>query len=352
MKQGTTLSFCPKLCGAPFVFERFHLMKKKTIVKIILDAAMLVTLALLYNKSAISMAFHEIAGLCLIGALVIHLALNGRWLVNVTRKFFSKASSARTRFLYLLNFFLLISFLSVGVSGIAISKVVFAEVLPNASVSEKQSDTAAAPANSGAAAADQTTVSGESSQTGAPAGGHSNSSQIWKTVHYTGAALTLILAGIHLGMHYKYLTGIFRRWIYMPGLPGRAVAAVLVTVLLVTGVYSMATTSFTRWLTMPFSTSQSAGLGGEQKQGISIPGGHADTQSKSEAFSAPADSGQNSSGSTAKEKPSAGRGQQQKGGFLSAAKTFIQYGSISFVFAAVTVGVSKLFGKKKKQLTT
>ncbi len=205
-------------------------MKKKTIVKIILDVLMILVISLMYSKQALGIAFHEIGGLILIGVFFIHKGLNFEWIRRVTVKF-AKADG-KTRVMWIVDALMLVAFLAVGLSGILISKVAF----PGLTVQ------------------------------GGP----------WKTIHYSCAALSLILVGVHLGLHFNYLKGIFSRWIKLP----RVVAVALTVVLMAYGAYGVATTSFARWLAMPFSTSQQGGEGG---RGGQFPG--AESQSSGETAS-------------------------------------------------------------------
>jgi hypothetical protein len=70
---------------------------KKNIIKILLDVMMAAILVLLYNSHAISLAFHEIAGL-----FIIHCLLNKKWITAITAKFFNKSLAPRIR-LFLLS---------------------------------------------------------------------------------------------------------------------------------------------------------------------------------------------------------------------------------------------------------
>lgn len=189
-------------------------MKKKTVVKIVLDAAMLIAIALMYSKQALGISFHEIGGLILIGVFFIHKGLNFSWIAHVTRRL--RDVNGRARLRWIVDALMLVSFLTVGISGILISKIAF----PGLAVP------------------------------GGP----------WKVMHYFAAALSLILVGVHLGMHWMYLKGILGRRVRAP----RVVALALAAVLLAYGVYGIATTSFVRWLSMPFTSSAQGGSHGDQ----------------------------------------------------------------------------------------
>ena len=59
-------------------------MKNRKYGKLLLDLVLLVLLALMYQKKVISMHFHEIGGLVLMGLFFLHKALNWKWIRGVT----------------------------------------------------------------------------------------------------------------------------------------------------------------------------------------------------------------------------------------------------------------------------
>ncbi len=306
-------------------------MKKKTIVKIVLDVLMTVVIALMYRKQALGLAFHEIGGLALIGVFFIHKGLNFTWIRRVTVKL-TKAD-ARTRLMWIVDALMLVSFLAVGVSGIFISKVAF----PGLAVR------------------------------GGP----------WKSIHYGSAALALMLVGVHLGLHFRYLRGIFSRWVRLP----RVAAAALAAVIFVYGVYGIATTSFTRWLSMPFTWSAEGGEGfrgsgqfhgaRNGSDGSSVNSNAQlsgrDSDPSSQDFSAHSDSDSTKASGVSESTAAAsgetgsmraytsrrGEGFGDRGGKTTGAGgalvTFLQYFSIMFVFAALTTLLSRLFKGRKLQ---
>ena len=291
-------------------------MKKKTVVKVALDVLMLAVIALMYRKQALGLAFHEIGGLLLIGIFFVHKGLNFKWIRRVTVKL--RTADNRTRLMWIVDALMLVAFLIVGVSGIMISKVAF----PGLAVQ------------------------------GGP----------WKSLHYGCAALSLILVGVHLGLHYRYLKGIFSRWIRLP----RAVAAVLVLFLMAYGAYGVAATSFTRWLAMPFSADAQRGEG---SRGGNFPGAQPADASQSSESTVPIDASQpsestqsvdatlpegESDGSGRDRAPgdgqSFGRGghEEPSGSALGALSTLAQFTSIAFLFAALTALIDRALRKKSR----
>lgn len=205
-------------------------MNLKTAIRLAFDLLMLVAMVLLYNTRATGLAYHEIAGLVLFAFFVIHLVSNRLWITAITSRLASGALPARTVFSYGVSLCLLAAFLAVGVSGIAISRVVFDF--------------------------------------------HSNW-PVWKIVHKTGAAIALILTGIHLGLHHAFILGMLAKWFSIPdtrsilhelqiarpflgiSLSAKSRSFLLktfVALVLAGGGASFATTPFFRWLSLPFVT--------------------------------------------------------------------------------------------------
>jgi hypothetical protein len=183
---------------------------KKNIIKIALDIVMIVVLALLYNSHAAAMSFHEIAGLAVCGLFVIHCLLNIKWIVGVSKRFFSKSLSIKVRIGYIVNLLLLVTFVFVIISGIQTSQVLF------------------------------------------PADSHGSG---WRCIHHFCAAVSIILVGVHLGLHWSFVSGMFKKAIRIKSAVIRkAIAMALLVGVLFFGAYSIATSSFTSWIAEPFVT--------------------------------------------------------------------------------------------------
>ncbi|MEH7309055.1 DUF4405 domain-containing protein [Neobacillus drentensis] len=142
---------------------------KKNYTKSVLDLMMAITFVLLMNPSVLNgLPFHEIAGLIIGVAILIHIGLNYRWVVNTTNKIFDAKLPKKTRFSYLLNILLLISMAAVIITGILISRV----VLPSIAIQ----------------------------------GGHSI-----RGIHGFSADATLALVGLHIGVHWQWVMSICKR---------------------------------------------------------------------------------------------------------------------------------------------
>lgn len=72
------------LTGNGFSKYAFY-MKNKW--KLLIDLIMVFVFVTLYDKHAISLEYHEIAGFAVLGIALVHLALNWRWVVGTTKTF-------------------------------------------------------------------------------------------------------------------------------------------------------------------------------------------------------------------------------------------------------------------------
>lgn len=289
--------------------------KHKRLLKLTLDAIMLILLVLMYKKQVISLAFHEIGGLALIGLFVIHHLVNAKWIGSVTRKLFCKGTPGLVRARYIVDVLLLLAFLAIGVTGILISKVVFSFHIQGN----------------------------------------------FKTLHYFASALAIILMGVHLGLHAGYIFGKALRKGASKAV--KVALCVIIAVMIAFGGYSLFTTSFLRYLAAPL---QSAGMShGEFRPNgdVALDGSSGERPSDlSELPELPTDSSAqppqgdaDASDSSDSERSqgsmpdgAAGRGEGQgEGGSSNAALLIAQYVSIITLFGAATYGILKLTGKRK-----
>ncbi|XJZ26541.1 DUF4405 domain-containing protein [Bacillota bacterium Lsc_1132] len=144
-------------------------MRKINYFKFALDLLMGVTFVLLFNKRVIAgLTFHEIAGVVIGVAFITHILLNASWVKNVTLKIFNRKLPAKTRFSYLLNLLLLMMMTFIIISGIFISRVLF----PNITIGNER----------------------------------------WfQMTHISVSFLTLILVGVHVGLHWKWVMNVWNR---------------------------------------------------------------------------------------------------------------------------------------------
>jgi hypothetical protein len=173
-------------------------------VKFGLDILMAVTFVLFFNKQVLGgLTFHEIAGLAIAAVFFTHIALNWRWVKNVTVKLFDRKLPFKTKFGYVLNLLLLITMAFIIISGILVSHIVF----PNINVTNER----------------------------------------WfQMAHISISYLVLILVAAHVGLHWKWVMNVFQKIVkiksHKKGLG--LVTKVATVALLVFGSYQIYSTNF------------------------------------------------------------------------------------------------------------
>ncbi|MDR1833842.1 MAG: DUF4405 domain-containing protein, partial [Propionibacteriaceae bacterium] len=180
----------------------------KNIAKVVLDMVALVLLTLLYRSDTLGLWFHEWFGLALMALLAVHLGLSWKWIGRVTGKLFSKETRALDRVKYLVGVLLLADFALIAVSGIMISRIAF------------------------------------------PSDGQSYG---WQVVHTFCAGLSLVLMGVHAGLNWDFVKGLFGKALELPAKLGKALGVAFLALVLAFGVFSIFTSNFTTMLASPFS---------------------------------------------------------------------------------------------------
>lgn len=209
-------------------------MNKKNIVKYFLDFLMTIVFILMFNKLVLGMAFHEIGGLALGAAIIIHIILNWKWVMGVTKKILSKDLPVKTRIGYILNILLLVCFLIIIIAGIFISKVVFNGLF----------------------------------QTG---------TMIWKNLHISVSYIALILIGIHVGLHWGWVMNLTKKMCRVEKSHKAVViiSRVLVVLILALGLYNGYNKGVINKITRVFTSATSANGqfpgGGERPDGMERP---------------------------------------------------------------------------------
>ena len=307
--------------------------KKKSAGMLILDILMALVFVILFNKSAFGgMAFHEIAGLCFAGGLVAHIILNRKWIAGVAKKFGSMP--VRTKLEYIVALLLLVDLAVMTVSGILISKVVFAKLITA-----------------------QVNASG---------------------LHTATAYLALLLMGLHIGLAWDRVRGMAKK-VFGLGAASQGATVVLriaAAAIFAFGVYSMATTNyFARAFSFTGGSEQHEMLpGGEGGFGGQLPDSQNDQSTQNSQNSQSTQSGGGKGGDNG-QMPSGGRGGKMQGkgqlpsgdngqrpdfdggsgGFdhmngghgSSTAETAAKKLSILGAFAVLAYYLEKFFGKKK-----
>jgi len=133
-----------------------------------------VVFVLLFNKRLFTgLSFHEIAGLAVGVAFIIHILLNWKWVKAVTLWIFSKIS-IKSRIGYIIDVLLLLSMGFIIFSGLTISTTI---PLLHINVSDPQ--------------------------------------QFYK-LHMAVSYISLLLLGIHIGLHWNWAMTVFKKVFHIP----------------------------------------------------------------------------------------------------------------------------------------
>lgn len=180
---------------------------KKIGWKPVFDAAMLFSLAALYNSRVFGMAFHEAAGLFVCGLLTLHCLFSRKWIAAAIRLHRQGRLSGKTKANLAVNALLAFAFAAILVSGICESQALF------------------------------------------PASGKR---EAWRAVHHFSAGVAAALVGIHLGLHWKLVLNVFRKPAKTPSKPLKAVALCILALWLGFGIFSAFTGGFAELFAAPF----------------------------------------------------------------------------------------------------
>lgn len=271
---------------------------KKNIIRIALDIVMIILLILMYNAKVISITFHELGGLIVCGLFLVHKALNFKWITKVTKRLFDKTLPFKTKLGYAVDVLLLFAVAFIAVSGILISKVLFPAL--------------------------------------------ANGPGIMKQLHYFASAAAIILVGVHIGLHWYFISGMFKKKIKLPRPAAMALGSALLIVIIGYGCYSMATTDFSRWLTAPFTAA--AEPGGFPERPALSDGTAPDAAQTSGNHGQGAGNGGFGNGTG----PHGGKGDGSGGASFSILRVLsvvADFGSITGCFAAGTYWLEKLIKK-------
>jgi hypothetical protein len=145
-----------------------------TVRNLIVDAAIFGGFLLATDPHATGQAIHEWLGIAFGATIIVHLLLHWKWIVNVVRRFFSKLPG-QVRINSLLNSLLFIAVTLIIFSGIMISKVVL--------------------------------------NTFGLSGSHD---MIWRWLHSTATSAALVLVGLHVALHWKWVVSTVKRYVWQP----------------------------------------------------------------------------------------------------------------------------------------
>jgi len=176
----------------------------KNYVKMVLDLLMAIFFVLMFNRMLFGgLAFHEIVGLSIGLAFIIHLALNLKWIKQVTRHLFSKKVKLRTKVLYVIDVLVFITLVYTIVSGMMISRY----LMP---------------------------------------GLYNGNEAFFKVTHMSTAYIALGLVGLHVGLNWQWVIKTMKRVgdLSFEGRTASYIARLAVVIMLVFGIYNIYSTNY------------------------------------------------------------------------------------------------------------
>lgn len=148
--------------------------------RLAVDLVLAVSFLCLMSVPLTGLPLHEWWGLALAGVIVLHLLMQWEWTVAATRRLFGSLGG-RVRVTYLLNWLLFVAAVLAMASGMLISEL----ALPSLGLPTVRS-------------------------TG------SSLFRFWRILHTVSADAVIVLAGIHLGLNWRWVTGAVRQLARLP----------------------------------------------------------------------------------------------------------------------------------------
>lgn len=139
-------------------------MNKKNIIKLTLDIVMAILFIIFFKKDLISMKFHMISGILFGLFIIIHMILNRKWIINISKKLLDKKIKVRVKISYILSLLLFICIVGILVSGICILKAKTYDRI-----------------------------------------------MFWKMLHFGTSYLSLALVGIHIGIYWTWIINMIKK---------------------------------------------------------------------------------------------------------------------------------------------
>ncbi|HAG11613.1 MAG TPA: hypothetical protein DCK76_09590 [Desulfotomaculum sp.] len=142
---------------------------KRSKVNLLLDIVLLLIFLVTYEQKATGNVIHEWLGAAIVVILVTHMLLHWQWVVSTTKRFFQKIG-AEPRINYILDAAIFICFTTILFSGLMMSRILLPSIGLKGSVDP-----------------------------------------FWKVLHSTSTDIILLLAAIHIGLHWNWIVNNFKR---------------------------------------------------------------------------------------------------------------------------------------------
>lgn len=133
-----------------------------------LDLFLVTIFLLLMEPKLTGPALHEWVGLAIGLAFLTHIIFHWKWVVETTKRYFKMNN--RSRLKYIVNMLLLVGFITILISGLAISKTINLSWL-----------------NLG------------------------GNMVMWRNIHVASSYITIILIGVHVGLNWKWVMNTSKR---------------------------------------------------------------------------------------------------------------------------------------------
>lgn len=174
-------------------------MNKKNIIKFTLDIAMAILFITFFNKNLISFKFHIMAGYLFTAFILIHMLLNKKWIVNISKRLFDKKLKLRVKISYIISMFLFMSIFLIIVSGVLMMKATTYDRV-----------------------------------------------MFWKMLHFGSSYLSIALIGMHIGFYWNFIMNIFKKIlkINQSNNIGKMLANISVILVLIFGIYTTYKTEY------------------------------------------------------------------------------------------------------------
>lgn len=268
-------------------------VKTSTVIRITLDILMILLLITLYSKNVISLMYHELAGIGIFILFFVHLVFNRKWISGLFHRKQKTGKAAKPLIIKIVNILLAISWLGVLITGILVSKKLFAIQI--------------------------------------------SSLNPW---HFFISALALIITGVHFGLHWKYFWGFLGKRIHLP----KIVTVLLTVIVLAFGCWQTVNSSFSSWISAPFTSR------GEQHGAWKPEATNNDvimtSENQAEDKAADAEQPEAAQRQGRGTMPGGAHGQQPFS-LLNLLNVIASFFSMTFLFAAITHGIERISKKKK-----